>query len=243
MRGTQNQAIGRSSGGLTTKIGALVDALGNLIAFVLVPGQRHDVNLVDKLMNGVACGAFLGDKAFDANKVRELLARNGAEAVILPRKGTKGADSYEREKYKWRHLIEKFFCSDLEFVLCQFGDHLTGPQRESELHLQRILLRHGVKDPPQRPPIQFRRTPEQRLRLQGAPAAAPVLRQPSVNRRPVQPKNAGYRFWAFTLLDLTHRAFAQFFQRLMTQPACIVFSHTGGESLNICTVNKKSTYL
>jgi len=38
-RGTQNQAIGRSRGGLTTKIGALVDALGNLIAFVLVPAS------------------------------------------------------------------------------------------------------------------------------------------------------------------------------------------------------------
>ena len=34
---------------------------------------------------------------------------------------------------------------DLEFVLDQFGDHLAGPQRESELHLQRVLLRHGVK--------------------------------------------------------------------------------------------------
>jgi transposase len=108
MRGTQNQAIGRSRGGLTTKIGALVDALGNLIAFVLVPGQRHDVNLVDKLMHGVACGAFLDDKAFDANKVREFLARNCAVAVIPPRKGTKGADSYDREKYKWCHLIENF---------------------------------------------------------------------------------------------------------------------------------------
>lgn len=95
---------------MTTKIGALVDALGNLIAFVLVPGQRHDVNLVDKLMNGVACDAFLGDKAFDANKVRELLASKGVEAVIPPRKGTKGADGYDREKYKWRHLVENFFC-------------------------------------------------------------------------------------------------------------------------------------
>ncbi len=46
-RGTHNQAIGRSGGGLTTKIGALVDALGNLVTFTLVPGQRHDVNLVD----------------------------------------------------------------------------------------------------------------------------------------------------------------------------------------------------
>src|ERR1700681_3458944 len=111
-RGTQNQAIGRSRGGLTTKIGALVDALGNLIAFVLVPGQRHDVNLVDKLMNGVAGGAFLGDKAFDANKVREFLAHNGAEAVIPPRKGTKGADSYDREKYKWRTFDREFLSQD-----------------------------------------------------------------------------------------------------------------------------------
>jgi transposase len=98
MRGTQNQAIGRSRGGLTTKIGALVDALGNLIAFVLVPGQRHDVNLVDQLMNGVACGAFLGDKAFDANKVREFLARNGAEAVMRREREPKAPDSYDREK-------------------------------------------------------------------------------------------------------------------------------------------------
>jgi hypothetical protein len=40
--GTQNQAIGRSRGGLTTKIVALVDALGNLARFILLPGQRHD---------------------------------------------------------------------------------------------------------------------------------------------------------------------------------------------------------
>src|SRR3712207_8024990 len=40
--GTQDQAIGRSRGGLTTKIVALVDALGNLVRFVLLPGQRHD---------------------------------------------------------------------------------------------------------------------------------------------------------------------------------------------------------
>lgn len=95
---------------MTTKIGALVDALGNLLAFVLVPGQRHDIHLVDKLMSGVACCAFLGDKAFDAHKVREFLASNNIEAVIPPRKGTKGADGYDREKYKWRHLIENFFC-------------------------------------------------------------------------------------------------------------------------------------
>jgi len=109
-RGTQNQAIGRSRGGLTTKIGALVDALGNLVAFVLAPGQRHDVKLFATLMEGVTCGAFIGDKAFDSNQLHKLLSQQGIEAVIPPRQGTRGRDDYDREKYKWRHLIENFFC-------------------------------------------------------------------------------------------------------------------------------------
>ena len=40
--GLQSQAIGRSKGGMTTKILALTDALGNLVRFVLLPGQRFD---------------------------------------------------------------------------------------------------------------------------------------------------------------------------------------------------------
>jgi transposase len=135
MRGTQNQAIGRSRGGLTTKIGALVDALGNLIAFVLVPGQRHDVNLVDKLMHGVACGAFLDDKTFDANKVREFLARNGAVAVIPPRRGTKGADSYDREKYKMAPF-------DREFVLQDKG---VSPHRHPLLKNRHLFRRDDIR--------------------------------------------------------------------------------------------------
>ena len=52
-RGTQNQAIGKSRGGLTTKIAVIVDALGNLIRFVLLPGQRHDITSFDALMAGI----------------------------------------------------------------------------------------------------------------------------------------------------------------------------------------------
>ena len=95
---------------MTTKIGALVDALGNLVAFVLAPGQRHDVKLFARLMEGVVCKAFIGDKAFDSRQLHEFLAQHGIEAVIPPRKGTMGRDDYDREKYKWRHLIENFFC-------------------------------------------------------------------------------------------------------------------------------------
>ena len=108
--GTQNQAIGRSRGGLTTKIAALVDALGNLVRFTLLPGQRHDIKSVDDLLEGIDCEAFLGDKAFDAKALRARLAQDGTEAVIPQRKGAAELIDYDREKYKWRHLVENFFC-------------------------------------------------------------------------------------------------------------------------------------
>ena len=80
--GLKIQAIGRSRGGLTTKIVALVDALGNLARFILLPGQRHDSVGVEPLIAGVAIGALLADKAFDNNWLRAELNRRGVIAVI-----------------------------------------------------------------------------------------------------------------------------------------------------------------
>src|SRR3954449_10253780 len=83
--GTQNQAIGRSRGGLTTKIVALVDALGNLLQFVLLPGQRHDSAGVNPLLKDIAFAALLADKAFDSDTLRADLNERGALAVIPPK--------------------------------------------------------------------------------------------------------------------------------------------------------------
>ena len=66
-RGTQSQAIGKSRGGWTTKILALTDALGNLVRFELLPGQRYDTVGVAPLIEGVAFGGLIADKAFDAD--------------------------------------------------------------------------------------------------------------------------------------------------------------------------------
>lgn len=52
---------------MTTKIVALVDELGNLANFVLLPGQAHDMKGVEPLIDGVAFDALLADKAFDAD--------------------------------------------------------------------------------------------------------------------------------------------------------------------------------
>jgi transposase len=80
--GTQSQAIGRSKGGMTTKILALTDALGNLVRFVLLPGQRFDTVGVPPLIEGLAFDALIADKAFDSNAIIAELDARGAKVVI-----------------------------------------------------------------------------------------------------------------------------------------------------------------
>jgi transposase len=113
--GTHNQAIGRSRGGLTTKIVALVDALGNLVRFVLLPGQRHDSAGVAPLLTDLDFSALLADKAFDSDAIRADLADRGAIAVIPPKANRVNAIPCDFEIYKWRHLVENFFCKIKEF--------------------------------------------------------------------------------------------------------------------------------
>ena len=113
--GTRTQAIGRSRGGLTTKIVALVDALGNLVRFVLLPGQRHDSAGVAPLLTDLDFAALLADKAFDSDGFRTELDNRGAVAVIPPKANRVTTIPCDFEMYKWRHLVENFFCKIKEF--------------------------------------------------------------------------------------------------------------------------------
>jgi len=106
---------GKSKGGWTTKILALCDALGNLVRFVLLPGNRYDTIGVAPLIEGIEFDALLGDKAFDANWIIEELNERGAKIVISQRPQRVAPLSIDEEMYKWRHLIENFFCKLKEF--------------------------------------------------------------------------------------------------------------------------------
>ena len=63
---------------MTTKILALTDALGNLVRFVLLPGQRFDTVGVAPLIEGLAFDALIADKAFDSNTIIAALDARGA---------------------------------------------------------------------------------------------------------------------------------------------------------------------
>jgi hypothetical protein len=91
--------------GKTTKVVALVDALGNLVHFVLLPGQRHDSVGVKPLITAIDFAALLADKAFDTNAIRAELGERGTLAVIPSKTNRKPIIPHDAEMYKWRHLI------------------------------------------------------------------------------------------------------------------------------------------
>jgi transposase len=94
---------------------ALTDALGNLVHFMLLPGQRHDIVGVPSLIEGIEFDGMIGDKAFDSDDFAAELADRGAKNVISQMPQRKAPLEIDREIYKWRHLIENFFCKLKEF--------------------------------------------------------------------------------------------------------------------------------
>jgi transposase len=100
---------------MTTKILALTDALGNLVRFVLLPGQRFDTAGVAPLIEGIEFGALIADKAFDSDRIIAELNHRGAKIVIAQHPRRAKPLPLDRDLYKWRHLIENFFCKLKEF--------------------------------------------------------------------------------------------------------------------------------
>jgi transposase len=119
---------------------ALVDALGNLAHFVLLPGQRHDSVGVEPLLDGVALGALIGDKAFDSDWLRLQLNERGTAAIIPPKASRAKAIPYDTEIYKWRHLVENFFQRIKEFRRIATRYDKTDTSFKAAIHLVAIVL-------------------------------------------------------------------------------------------------------
>ena len=103
------EALGRSKGGFTTKIHALVDGLGNPLKFILTAGQRHDISEAESLIKDLRDTIVIGDKGYDSEKLIEFLGERNCEAVIPPRKNRIYQREYDKDLYRERHLIEIFF--------------------------------------------------------------------------------------------------------------------------------------
>lgn len=102
--------MGRSRGGLTTKIHALTNENGLPLRYLLTPGQAHDAPPAKILLNSLQPGqVVLADKAYDADWIRNLIWEQGAEAVIPSKSNRKLPKTFDKTLYKNRNLIERFF--------------------------------------------------------------------------------------------------------------------------------------
>jgi transposase len=100
--------LGRSRGGFSTKVHILVDALGNPVEFILTAGQEADVTRAGPLIDAHKADAYILDKAYDSDAVVETAKRQGAEAVIPPKKNRKVPREYDKHLYKERRKVEWF---------------------------------------------------------------------------------------------------------------------------------------
>lgn len=100
---------------MTTKILALTDALGNLVRFELLPGHRFDTVGVEPLVKDVEFDGLIADKAFDSDTIINDLNTRGAKIVISQHSRRSKPLPLDHELYKWRHLIENFFCKLKDF--------------------------------------------------------------------------------------------------------------------------------
>jgi putative transposase len=114
-RGADAQGLGRSRGGLSTKIHAAGDALGLPVRLLASPGQRNDIAFAHDLVDGFQPGATIADKGYDANHLVASIGAMGAEVVIPPKRNRKQQRDYDADLYKQRNIIERFFSKLKQF--------------------------------------------------------------------------------------------------------------------------------
>jgi transposase len=108
--GQAAQAIGRTKGGINTKLAAIVEGRGRAVALGLAEGQRHDLHAIDPLLPCLRGRRAVGDKGFDADPFRTRLRRQRTLVCIPPKRSRRHPVRFHRGYYRHRHKVENFFC-------------------------------------------------------------------------------------------------------------------------------------
>jgi transposase len=136
--------MGRSRGGLTTKIHALVDANGNPILLKLTAGQAHDGRSARDMLGGLRSDQILlADRAYDSDALRASLAEQGAWANVKPMPRRVNIPAFSAFLYRYRNLVERFFNKLKHFraVATRFEKHDANYLAIVKLAAARIWMR------------------------------------------------------------------------------------------------------
>jgi len=136
--------MGRSRGGLTTKIHALVDANGLPISLKLTEGQAHDGKSAADMLEGLGEGQILlADRGYDSDALRAALNERGAWGNIKPMPGRVNIPPFSGFLYRYRNLVERFFNKLKHFraVATRFEKHDANYLALVKLAASRIWMR------------------------------------------------------------------------------------------------------
>ena len=136
--------MGRSRGGLTTKIHALVDADGLPITLMLTEGQAHDGASAGPMLGSLGPGQILlADRAYDSDALRETMADQGAWANVKPLSRRVNKPAFSSFLYRYRNLVERFFNKLKHFraVATRYEKHASNYLALIKLASTRIWLR------------------------------------------------------------------------------------------------------
>lgn len=86
-----------------------LDALGNPLRLILTQGQIADIDCAHALVEDLRYGALIADRGYDSNTLVSTIEARGAQAVIPPRSNRLHRRAYNRQLYRHRNLIERFF--------------------------------------------------------------------------------------------------------------------------------------
>jgi transposase len=136
--------MGRSRGGLTTKIHALVDANGLPVALKLTEGQAHDGSSAADMLEALSKGQILlADRAYDSDRLRQTLAHRGAWVNVKPMRSCKRTLPFSPWLYRQRNLVERFFSKLKHYraVATRYEKHAANFLAAVKLAAARIWMR------------------------------------------------------------------------------------------------------
>jgi transposase len=162
-RPSAGQALGRSRGGLTTKVHLACDGRGLPLAVVVAPGNVNDSTIFDTVMDGLRVpragvgrprrrpDAVIADKAYSSRAIRQLLRRRGIRAVIPERsdqkanrlrRGQAGGRplTFDRELYKARNVVERCFNRLKQFRAIATRYDKLATRYKAGVHLAALIL-------------------------------------------------------------------------------------------------------
>ena len=103
-----NEALGRSRGGWSTKVHVAVADTGQPLRVLLTGGEAHDITKAEELVSQHSAERIIADKAYDSDDFVETVHNRGAKAVIPPRSTRLEQRRYSKKLYRQRNKVERF---------------------------------------------------------------------------------------------------------------------------------------